>query len=84
MIIKPFMLRRVKRDVENEMPPKIELEVPCHLTVRQRKLYNAIKAKISINELLDNTMTEAGMSHLMNLVMQFRKVLCKKIRLYFY
>lgn len=74
MILKPFMLRRVKREVENEMAPKIEVEVPCQLTVRQRKLYNGIKAKISINELLENS-TEQGLGHLMNLVMQFRKVI---------
>lgn len=97
MILKPFMLRRVKREVENEMAPKIELEVPspppsllfppqkamtyshlkipCQLTVRQRKLYNGIKEKISLNELLENSSTEQGLGHLMNLVMQFRKVL---------
>ena len=27
MVLKPFMLRRVKRDVENEMASKIEKEV---------------------------------------------------------
>ena len=39
MILKPFMLRRVKRDVENELTDKIEVMVYCPLTIRQRLLY---------------------------------------------
>jgi hypothetical protein len=49
-------------------------KIPCQLTVRQRKLYNGIKEKISLNDLLENSSTEQGLGHLMNLVMQFRKV----------
>jgi len=68
MILKPFMLRRVKKDVEHEMAPKIEIQVNCPLSVRQRKLYDALKNKISMKDLLSNT------ENLMNIVMQFRKV----------
>eukprot|EP00180_Rhodochaete_pulchella_P004336 Plantae.Rhodophyta-Rhodochaete_pulchella.ctg8091.p1 GENE.Plantae.Rhodophyta-Rhodochaete_pulchella.ctg8091~~Plantae.Rhodophyta-Rhodochaete_pulchella.ctg8091.p1 ORF type:complete len:617 (+),score=96.82 Plantae.Rhodophyta-Rhodochaete_pulchella.ctg8091:172-1851(+) len=77
------MLRRVKRDVENEMPPKTEVEVPCELTPRQRLLYNGIKANISVDELLQSVggnnkggANGAGdeKGQLMNLVMQLRKV----------
>ncbi|KAI8823631.1 SNF2 family N-terminal domain-containing protein [Fimicolochytrium jonesii] len=53
MILKPFMLRRVKRDVENELAEKIEIELPCTLTWRQRELYRRLKSKISVRELLD-------------------------------
>jgi len=74
MILKPFMLRRVKREVEQEIAPKIESEIHCVLTPRQRKLYLGIKSKISISELLEKHFSESNMSHLMNLVMQFRKV----------
>ncbi|GAB5360900.1 hypothetical protein AAMO2058_000667500 [Amorphochlora amoebiformis] len=68
MILKPFMLRREKKDVEHEMAPKIEVQVNCPLSVRQRKLYNALKNKINMKDLLTNT------ENLMNIVMQFRKV----------
>ncbi|KAJ3183436.1 putative DNA helicase ino80 [Geranomyces variabilis] len=53
MILKPFMLRRVKRDVENELADKIETELPCTLTWRQRELYRRLKSKVSVRELLD-------------------------------
>lgn len=81
MILKPFMLRRIKKDVENELSDKIEIMVYCPLTTRQKLLYMALKKKIRIEDLLqysrgtndghhDKTVT----SNLMNLVMQFRKV----------
>lgn len=43
MILKPFMLRRVKKDVENELSDKIEIMMYCPLTNRQRMLYQGIQ-----------------------------------------
>ncbi|XP_052767691.1 chromatin-remodeling ATPase INO80-like [Mya arenaria] len=79
MILKPFMLRRVKKDVENELGDKIEILVYCPLTSRQRLLYQGIKNKISIEDLLNTAMSNSSQAQstansLMNLVMQFRKV----------
>ncbi|KAL3052732.1 hypothetical protein OYC64_005290 [Pagothenia borchgrevinki] len=79
MILKPFMLRRIKKDVENELSDKIEILTYCQLTSRQRLLYQALRNKISIEDLLQSSMGSSQLSHnttssLMNLVMQFRKV----------
>lgn len=89
MILKPFMLRRIKKDVENELSDKIEIMVYCPLTMRQQMLYMALKKKIRIEDLLQYTdrngdsggsghgggvVDKAFTSNLMNLVMQFRKV----------
>lgn len=81
MILKPFMLRRIKKDVENELSDKIEIMVYCPLTLRQKLLYMALKKKIKIEDLLHFTIGGEGpvvdknfTSNLMNLVMQFRKV----------
>ncbi|XP_064195683.1 chromatin-remodeling ATPase INO80 isoform X1 [Anguilla rostrata] len=79
MILKPFMLRRIKKDVENELSDKIEILTYCSLTGRQRLLYQALKNKISIEDLLQSSMGSTQQAHsttnsLMNLVMQFRKV----------
>lgn len=70
MILKPFMLRRVKKDVEDELGAKIEIDIECQLAPRQRSMYRAIKEKLPLAELLDNVTTDS----LMNIVMQFRKV----------
>ena len=76
MILKPFMLRRNKRDVQSELPAKVELEVYCNLSYRQRAFYKTLRERISIGDLLERAMSgEAkGDESLMNLVMQFRKV----------
>lgn len=80
------MLRRIKKDVENELSDKIEIMVYCPLTMRQKLLYSGLKKKIRIEDLLagisgrggGTTGEESGSknvaSSLMNLVMQFRKV----------
>lgn len=39
--IKPFILRRLKKDVLKELPPKIETEIKAALTEEQRKIYLA-------------------------------------------
>lgn len=49
----------------------------CELTARQRRMYRALKDKISVSELLEKATSLAdteSMNSLMNLVMQFRKV----------
>lgn len=76
------MLRRIKKDVENELSDKIEIMVYCPLTTRQSLLYMALKKKIRIEDLLQYTdrgsegqsVDKSFTSNLMNLVMQFRKV----------
>ena len=51
-ILKPFMLRRVKKDVEHEIGPKKEYEILCYMTEKQKILYNSIKQKL--NNISDN------------------------------
>jgi SNF2 family DNA or RNA helicase len=48
-IIRPFVLRRLKKDVEKQMPGKYEHIVKCHLSRRQvRKLQPIFESTISI------------------------------------
>lgn len=75
MILKPFMLRRVKKDVQSELPAKRELDVLCDLAPKQRRLYKAIKQRLPVAELLKSAQSDAEASaSLMNIVMQLRKV----------
>lgn len=69
------MLRRVKKDVENEIGKKTEYEIFSDMTERQRVLYNTIKEKLtSISDLFTSVDSKSKVENLMNLVMQFRKV----------
>lgn len=73
-ILKPFMLRRIKKDVENEIGQKTEVEILCEMTSRQRVLYSMIKRKLNISDLFTMADSKAKVENLMNLMMQFRKV----------
>ncbi|QPG75411.1 Putative DNA helicase ino80 [Brettanomyces nanus] len=86
-ILKPFMLRRVKKNVQSELGEKIEIDVYCELTSRQKKLYKMLRSQINLMDLIENSKKIHHRSHggtdydedgsgdsLMNVVMQFRKV----------
>ena len=63
------MLRRLKRDVEQEIGPKTEVELFCDMTFRQRILYQRIRDKISAKDLFTLAENKQKMENLMNLVM---------------
>lgn len=43
--IRPFLLRRMKEDVEKDLPEKIEMDEWCRLTEEQRQLYGAVQGE---------------------------------------
>lgn len=76
VILKPFMLRRIKKNVQSELGDKIEIDVYCDLTNRQQKLYKMLRSQISLMDLIEKVTngSDEGNQSLVNLVMQFRKV----------
>jgi hypothetical protein len=42
--LRPFLLRRIKRDVAKDLPPRTEVVLRCILGDRERELYDAIRA----------------------------------------
>jgi hypothetical protein len=47
----PFLKHPLTQCLTN-LTPKIERQIDCHLSLRQTRLYQAIKSKISLEELL--------------------------------
>ncbi|KAK0536071.1 putative DNA helicase ino80 [Tilletia horrida] len=75
MILKPFMLRRIKKNVQNELGDKIEIDIFCEMSARQKMLYRNLRTAVSAQDIIEQAASnESGLKHLMNLVMQFRKV----------
>ena len=76
MILKPFMLRRVKKNVQKELGDKVEIDLFCNLAYRQRAYYMNLRNKISLMDLIEKAGIgdESDAQTLMNLVVQFRKV----------
>jgi SWI/SNF-related matrix-associated actin-dependent regulator of chromatin subfamily A member 5 len=66
-VMKPFLLRRLKTDVETTIPPKKEIIIECGMSKVQRTWYKSILTK-DINAL------KGGENmRLLNIVMQLRK-----------
>ena len=51
-ILTPFLLRRVKTDVDLQIPPKKEVLVYCPLTERQEVMYRSVVEK-TIKDLIE-------------------------------
>ncbi|KAG8723887.1 hypothetical protein FRC09_001355 [Ceratobasidium sp. 395] len=75
-ILRPFLLRRVKSDVEKSLLPKKEIIIYVGLTDMQRKWYRSVLEKDieAVNGLTGGK--QEGKARLMNIVMQLRKVTC--------
>ncbi|KFG60409.1 SWI2/SNF2 ISWI-like SANT [Toxoplasma gondii RUB] len=69
-ILRPFMLRRVKKEVLKEMPPKKELLLVVPLSAMQKQLYKDLLTK---NVAALQGAEGAGRTQLLNLAMQLRK-----------
>lgn len=51
-LLRPYLLRRMKADVEKELPGKYEHLVYCRLSKRQRFLYDEFMARAETKEIL--------------------------------
>lgn len=69
-VLRPFVLRRLKSDVEQEMPKKFEHVMPCRLSKRQRFLYNDFMSRAKTRE----SLASGNYMSIINCLMQLRKV----------
>ncbi|XP_052073827.1 helicase domino-like isoform X2 [Mytilus californianus] len=69
-VLRPFLLRRLKCDVEKQMPKKYEHVVMCHLSKRQRYLYEDFMSQGATRE----TLQSGHFMSVINVLMQLRKV----------
>ena len=69
-VLRPFLLRRLKKDVEKQLPPKHEHVVYCKLSKRQRQLYEEYMASSDTRAI----MSSGNFLGIVNCLMQLRKV----------
>ncbi|KAI5817376.1 helicase swr1 [Pyronema omphalodes] len=69
-VLRPFLLRRLKADVEKQMPGKYEHIVYCRLSKRQRYLYDDFMSMAKTRE----TLASGNYLSIINCLMQLRKV----------
>lgn len=69
-VLRPYLLRRLKADVEKQMPAKHEHVVYCRLSKRQRYLYDGFMSLAQTRE----TLKSGNYLSIINCLMQLRKV----------
>ncbi|KAL2998511.1 hypothetical protein AAZX31_09G103500 [Glycine max] len=69
-VLRPFLLRRLKRDVEKQLPMKHEHVIYCRLSKRQRNLYEDFIASSETQA----TLASANFFGMISIIMQLRKV----------
>lgn len=70
-VLRPFLLRRVKKEVESEIPNKVEHVIKVELSYWQKLVYEQIKDNGS---LVRDPQGKIQTKALMNLMMQLRKI----------
>ncbi|KAF8444248.1 SNF2 family N-terminal domain-containing protein [Kalaharituber pfeilii] len=69
-VLRPYLLRRLKADVEKQMPAKYEHIIYCRLSKRQRYLYDDFMSLAKTRE----TLASGNYLSIINCLMQLRKV----------
>ncbi|KAG6108575.1 hypothetical protein E4U13_006389 [Claviceps humidiphila] len=72
-VLRPFLLRRLKKDVEKDLPDKTEKVIKCKFSALQAKLY---KQMVTHNKLVvsDGKGGKTNSRGLSNMIMQLRKL----------
>jgi superfamily II DNA or RNA helicase len=73
--IKPFMLRRLKRDVARELPPRTDVVVHCTLNERERELYDAILAATR-RDVIDQLVAGGNVLAALEALLRLRQAAC--------
>ncbi|UNI17070.1 DNA helicase [Purpureocillium takamizusanense] len=69
-VLRPYLLRRLKADVEKQMPGKYEHVEFCRLSKRQRELYDGFLSRADTKQ----TLASGNYMSIINCLMQLRKV----------
>ena len=70
-ILRPFLLRRIKKDVAKELPQKIEMVIKVELSAQQKMVYKGIQEN---NQLMADPNNKTKTLSLKNAIMQLRKI----------
>merc|ERR1712137_1244575 len=71
-VLRPFLLRRLKLEVEDQLPAKVEIVLRCGFSAMQRRLYDIMETKGSFS--VPSGDSKQKVQGLMNTLMQLRKV----------
>merc|ERR1712223_1066533 len=73
-VLRPFLLRRLKKDVESQLPDKVEYIIKCEMSGLQRILYTQMQEKGIMKQEKTHDSKKSNSKALLNTIMQLRKL----------
>ncbi|XP_045541964.1 ATP-dependent helicase brm [Papilio machaon] len=75
-VLRPFLLRRLKKEVESQLPDKVEYIIKCEMSALQRVLYKHMQSKgvLLTDGSEKGNKGKGGAKALMNTIVQLRKL----------
>ena len=76
--IRPFLMRRLKKDVLTELPDKLELTMMAEMSPEQRKVYQAslLRRRDYVRELLSTRGLTKGRAEVLSAITELRQICC--------
>ncbi|XP_053275912.1 probable global transcription activator SNF2L2 [Pleuronectes platessa] len=74
-VLRPFLLRRLKKEVESQLPEKVEYVIKCDMSAIQKVLYRHMQKGILLTDGSEKDKKgKGGAKTLMNTIMQLKKI----------
>ncbi len=75
--VKPFLLRRLKRDVATELPPRTDVALYCELGVEEQAVYDAIRAATQ-SDIMKQLGEGASVMAMLEALLRLRQAACHR------
>ena len=73
--VRPFVLRRLKRDVAPELPPRSEVVLHCELSREERDVYDTVRAA-SLSRVVEDLRAGGNMMEALEALLRLRQAAC--------
>jgi len=73
--IRPFVLRRLKSEVATELPPRTDVVLRCELSVRERQVYDAVRAATQ-EQVVDRLQSGHNVLQVLEALLRLRQAAC--------
>jgi hypothetical protein len=73
--IRPFLLRRMKRDVAPDLPPLSEIVLDCELSSEERAVYDSVRAA-TVREVVERLRAGGGVMAALEALLRLRQAAC--------
>ena len=76
--IRPFLMRRLKKEVMSELPDKVESVITIPMTSEQRKVYLAVlhQKRMRMEGLIEHSALTAGRAEVLSALTELRQICC--------